>query len=237
MKWAQLTDTGLVRPLNEDSLCVVPELGLFAVADGMGGHMAGEIASTTALDVLQLELARKLQKGEHPETALVSAVQVANEKIYEMAGSNRQWSGMGTTITACLKSGEIVYLAQVGDSRAYLFRQELLTQLTEDHSLVYDLVKSGELTEEQAQQHPQRNVLTRALGTSPSLKVDLFRQKVVKGDLLLLCTDGLTGYLKPDELRQILKTSPDLDTAARALVKRALNYGGKDNITVILIEI
>ena len=134
---------------------------------------------------------------------------------------------MGTTVTACLISGEVVYLAQVGDSRAYLLRQEVLTQLTEDHSLVYDLVKSGELTEEQARQHPQRNVLTRALGTSPSLKVDLFRQKVVRGDLLLLCTDGLTGYLKPDELVQILKTSPDLDTAAHMLVKRALKLRWK----------
>ncbi|HBC92965.1 MAG TPA: Stp1/IreP family PP2C-type Ser/Thr phosphatase [Pelotomaculum sp.] len=236
MRWAQLTDRGLVRSLNEDSLCVSPEIGLFAVADGMGGHLAGEVASATALQMLEQDLSKRLQNGEFPQHALVNAVQGANRKIFELAGSNQQWAGMGTTLTACLKREEVIYIAQVGDSRAYLLRESRIVQLTEDHSLVRELVKNGELTEEQALQHPQRNVLTRALGTAPSLTVDLYLHKVGPGDLLLLCTDGLTGYLRPEEILFTVRTSPDLDTAVRVLVDKALGAGGKDNITVILLE-
>ncbi|TEB05735.1 Serine/threonine phosphatase stp [Pelotomaculum schinkii] len=236
MRWAQLTDRGLVRSLNEDSLCVSPEIGLFAVADGMGGHLAGEVASATALQMLEQDLGKRLQNGEFPQHALVNAVQGANRKIFELAGSNQQWAGMGTTLTACLKREEVIYIAQVGDSRAYLLREGRIAQLTEDHSLVRELVKNGGLTEEQALQHPQRNVLTRALGTAPSLTVDLYLHKVGPGDLLLLCTDGLTGHLRPEEIMFTVRTSPNLDTAARVLVDKALGAGGKDNITVILLE-
>lgn len=237
MRWAQLSDIGLVRALNEDSLCVLPKLGLFAVADGMGGHLAGEVASATALQMLEQELGKRLQDGELPEQALVGAVQEANRKVYELSSANQQWSGMGTTITALLKREEAVYIAQVGDSRAYLLHESLIEQLTEDHSLVRELVKNGELTEEQAMHHPQRNVLTRALGIAPSLNVDIYQQKVSPGDLLLLCTDGLTGYLSPAEIMLTVDNSTDLDTAARSLVDKALAAGGKDNITVILLEI
>lgn len=237
MRWAQLTDIGLVRSQNEDSLCVSPKLGLFAVADGMGGHLAGEVASATALEVLEQELGERLENGEFPEHALVGAVQEANRKVFELSNANQQWAGMGTTITACLKQGEVIYIAQVGDSRAYLIRESLIVQLTEDHSLVRELVKNGGLTEEEALQHPQRNVLTRALGAASSLNVDLYHQEVSPGDLLMLCTDGLTGYLCPDEIMQMISTSTDLATAARGLVDKALAAGGKDNITVILLEI
>lgn len=237
MRWAQLTDVGLVRSINEDSLCVSPELDLFAVADGMGGHLAGEVASATALQMLEQELGRRLQKREIPQQALVAAVQEANRKIFELSGKNQQWAGMGTTITACLKRGEVIYVAQVGDSRAYLLRESLIVQLTEDHSLVRELVKNGGLTEEQALQHPQRNVLTRALGTAPSVNVDLYHQVVGTGDLLLLCTDGLTRYLRPDEMMLTIRTSPNLDTAARGLVDKALGAGGADNISIVLLEI
>jgi protein phosphatase len=236
MRWARLTDIGLVRALNEDSLCVLPELGLFAVADGMGGHLAGEVASAKALQVLEQELGKRLQNGEFPERALVEAIQEANRKIFELASSNQQWAGMGTTITACLKQKEVIYIAQVGDSRAYLLRESQIVQLTEDHSLVRELVKNGGLTEEQALQHPQRNVLTRALGAAPSLNVDLYHNEVSPGDLVLLCTDGLTGYLLPDEIMPTIRSAPDLDTAVRGLVDKALAAGGKDNITVILLE-
>jgi protein phosphatase len=237
MRWAQLTDIGLVRALNEDSLCVSPKLGLFAVADGMGGHLAGEVASATALEVLEQELGKRLHNGEFPDHALVDAVQEANRKVFELSSANQQWSGMGTTITACLRRGEVFYIAQAGDSRAYLLRESLIVQLTEDHSLVRELVKNGGLTEEQALQHPQRNVLTRALGAAPSLNVDLFQHEVNPGDLLLLCTDGLTGYLSPDEIMLTIRTASELETAARSLVDKALAAGGKDNITVILLEI
>lgn len=237
MRWAKLTDIGLVRSLNEDSLCVLPEIGLFAVADGMGGHLAGEVASTTALQILQEELVKRLEEGENPRQAIINAVQVANRKIFELAGGNQQWAGMGTTITACLKRGEDIYIAQVGDSRAYLLRESLIWQLTEDHSLVRELVRNGGLTEEQALHHPQRNVLTRSLGTAPSLNVDIYHQEVGPGDLLLLCTDGLTSYIMPDEIKQIIHTAANLDRAVRGLVDKALGAGGKDNITVILLEI
>ncbi|MDD4238912.1 MAG: Stp1/IreP family PP2C-type Ser/Thr phosphatase [Desulfotomaculaceae bacterium] len=237
MRWAQITDIGLVRSLNEDSLCVSPEIGLFAVADGMGGHLAGEVASVTALQMLEQVLAKRLQKREGPEQALIAAVQEANRKIFELASRNQQWAGMGTTITACLKREKVIYIAQVGDSRAYLLRENLIVQLTEDHSLVRELVRNGGLTEEQALHHPQRNVLTRALGTAPSLNVDIYHHEISPGDLLLLCTDGLTGYLRPDEIMLTIRTSPDLDRAARSLVDKALGSGGKDNITVILLEI
>jgi serine/threonine protein phosphatase PrpC len=236
MRWTQLTDTGLVRSLNEDSLCVAPEIGLFAVADGMGGHLAGEVASATALQILEQELGRRLQQGELPEHALLAAVQESNRKIYELASRNQQWAGMGTTITACLKHRETIHIAQVGDSRAYLLHEGQILQLTEDHSLVRELVKNGGLTEEQALHHPQRNVLTRALGTNPFLNVDIYQHQVSPGDLLLLCTDGLTRYLRPDEIMLIINTSPDLDSAARNLVGKALDAGGKDNVTVILLE-
>jgi len=237
MRWAHLTDIGLVRSQNEDSLCVSPETGLFAVADGMGGHLAGEVASATALQILERELSKRLQQGESPDHALVNAVQEANRQVYELASGNQQWAGMGTTITACLKRGEFIYIAQVGDSRAYLLRESMIMQLTEDHSLVRELVKNGGLTEEQALHHPQRNVLTRALGTASSLNVDIFKRRVFTGDMLLLCTDGLTGYIRPEEILLTIRNSSDLDNAARNLVDKALSSGGKDNITVILLEI
>ncbi|MFA4884346.1 MAG: Stp1/IreP family PP2C-type Ser/Thr phosphatase [Desulfotomaculaceae bacterium] len=237
MKWSYITDTGLVRALNEDSLCLSPETGFFAVADGMGGHRAGEVASRMALQILQRELDKRLSRGEKPEDALVDSIKGANTSIYEKSAQNPEWAGMGTTITACLKLENEVLIGQVGDSRAYLLRGNGITRLTEDHSLVQEMVKNGGITEEEAFVHPQRNVLTRALGTGPFLEVDLYRVKVNPGDLLLLCTDGLTGYLRQDELFDTVSTAPDLDTAAGRLLKKAIQSGGADNITIILVEL
>lgn len=237
MKWAYITDTGLVRALNEDSLCLAPETGFFAVADGMGGHRAGEVASRMALQILKQELDRRLSRGERPEAALVDAIKGANSSIYEMSAQNLQWAGMGTTITACLKLDGEVLIGQVGDSRAYLLQRNGIAKLTEDHSLVQEMVINGGITEEQAFVHPQRNVLTRALGIGPSLEVDLYRVKVKPGELLLLCTDGLTGYLRQDELFHIISAAPDLDTAVGMLLKKAIQSGGADNITIILVEL
>ncbi len=236
MKWSYRTDTGLVRALNEDSLCLSPEKGFFAVADGMGGHRAGEVASSMALQVLQRELDQRLNRGEKPEEALVDAIKAANTSIYEKSAQNPEWAGMGTTITACLKLEQEIIIGQVGDSRAYLLQGKGINKLTVDHSLVQEMVKSGGITEEQAFVHPQRNVLTRALGTGPFLEVDLYRIKVNQGDLLLLCTDGLTGYLRQDELFDVVNNAPDLDTAVDRLLKKAIQSGGADNITIILVE-
>lgn len=237
MKWSYRTDTGLVRALNEDSLCLSPEKGFFAVADGMGGHRAGEVASSMALQVLQRELDQRLNRGEKPEEALVDSIKAANTSIYEKSAQNPEWAGMGTTITACLKLEQEIIIGQVGDSRAYLLQGKGINKLTVDHSLVQEMVKSGGITEEQAFVHPQRNVLTRALGTGPFLEVDLYRIKVNQGDLLLLCTDGLTGYLRQDELFDVVNNAPDLDTAVDRLLKKAIQSGGADNITIILVEL
>ena len=236
MRWAQVTDTGLIRALNEDSLCVSTDIGLFAVADGMGGHRAGEIASGMTLQLLERELGKRLKEGAKPENALIDSIKEANRTIFELSGQNPEYTGMGTTVTACLKQGEEIFVAQVGDSRAYFLRDDEIIRLTEDHSLVQELVKNGGITEEQAFAHPQRNVLTRALGTELSLVVDLYRVGVIPGDLLLLCTDGLTGYLRPDDLLFIIRSSPDLDAAAQNLLEKALQSGGADNITIVLIE-
>ncbi|HPU35879.1 MAG TPA: Stp1/IreP family PP2C-type Ser/Thr phosphatase [Bacillota bacterium] len=236
MRWAQISDTGLVRTTNEDSLCISPETGLFAVADGMGGHQAGEVASSMALRILERELGRELASGTPPEKALVKSVKEANRSIYEVASRNPEWAGMGTTVTACLKRGNELYVAQVGDSRAYLIRDGIITRLTEDHSLVQEMVKNGGLTEEQAFNHPQRNVLTRALGIGLSLEVDLYRFQVLPGNLILICTDGLTIYLRPEEILLTISNSPDLESSLQNLLDRALACGGSDNITMILLE-
>jgi protein phosphatase len=202
----------------------------------MGGHRAGEVASSVALRILERELGSRLAGGAPPEKALVDCVQEANRYIFEMSGHNPEWAGMGTTITACLKREQELFVAQVGDSRAYLLRDGVIARLTEDHSLVQELVKKGGITEEQAFTHPQRNVLTRALGTERSLKVDLYRAQVNPGDLILLCTDGLTVYLRPEELLLAISAAPDLDLAVQSLLARALACGGSDNITMILVE-
>lgn len=238
MRWAQVTDTGLVRTSNEDNLRVVPDLAFFAVADGMGGHRAGEVASGTALQVMERELIKRLGSGEEPGSALSKAVKEANRSILELSGRNPELAGMGTTITACLatRANELL-IGQVGDSRAYLIRGDGIVQLTEDHSLVQELVRNGGISEEQAFVHPQRNVLTRAVGTDYSLEVDLYRVGYRPGDLLLLCTDGLTGYLRPPDLLLTVRSAPDLEAAVQALLEKALRAGGNDNITIILVEL
>ncbi|MDD4334373.1 MAG: Stp1/IreP family PP2C-type Ser/Thr phosphatase [Desulfotomaculaceae bacterium] len=236
MKWASITDTGLVRDLNEDSYCISPENSFFAVADGMGGHRAGEVASQMALQLLKQALDRRLKGGEKPDRALVDSIKEANGAICRLSAGKPEWQGMGTTVTACLKRNGEILIGQVGDSRAYLLRGNHISQLTEDHSLVQELVKNGSITEEEAFTHPRKNVLTRAIGTGPFLEVDLYHCRVHPGDLLLLCTDGLTRYMRQEELLASVNSSPDLDTAVGDLLKEATGAGGADNITIILVE-
>ncbi len=236
MKWAYITDTGLVRASNEDSLCISPEDNFFAVADGMGGHRAGEVASKTALKLLKQELDRRFSVGEKAGQALVESFKEANRSIFEMSARNPEWQGMGTTVTACVKLDGEILIGQVGDSRAYLLRDNHISQLTEDHSLVQELLKSGSITEEEAFRHPRRNVLTRAVGTGLFLDVDLYRRNVLAGDRLLLCTDGLTRYIRQEELFLAVSLAPDLDSAVKDLLRKANTSGGADNITIILVE-
>jgi protein phosphatase len=236
MKWAYVTDTGLVRALNEDSLCISAQDSFFAVADGMGGHQAGEVASKFALRLLKSELDKRISSGEKADQALVKSIEEANRSLYEMSAKNPEWQGMGTTVTACLKQDEQILIGQVGDSRAYLLRDNAISQLTEDHSLVQELVRSGSITDEEAFMHPQRNILTRAIGIGLVLDVDLYRINILPGDQILLCTDGLTRYMRQDDLLMAVNAAPDLDTAVSDLMEKATQSGGADNITIILIE-
>lgn len=230
-----LSDVGLVRKDNEDNYLVSPERGLFVVADGMGGHVGGQVASTLAIQIID-ESVNPALKSIQPDQLLLSALEKANQEIYSR-GKQEQYFGMGTTVTAALFSEEQVHLAHIGDSRAYLLRDKELTLLTQDHSLVNELFQSGSLTLEEAKNHPQRHVLTRALGTDEKPQIDVFSMAVQAGDLLVLCTDGLYNHVPAEDILQvILEADLDLKKSVDNLVNLALERGGNDNITVALVQ-
>jgi protein phosphatase len=229
---AGLTDPGRVRRRNEDAFVSAPPL--FAVADGMGGAQAGEVASRLAAAAFHdYHEADALD----PEARLRSIIQEANRRIYARASTDPHASGMGTTITAALASGARVAVGHVGDSRAYLVRDGKLEQLTQDHSLVADLVRSGRLTPEEAEIHPQRSVITRALGTDSAVLVDSFSIEAKAGDVYLLCSDGLTTMLDEETVQRIVLETQDLQEVAKRLVEAANHNGGEDNVTVVLFAL
>ncbi|HSL63266.1 MAG TPA: Stp1/IreP family PP2C-type Ser/Thr phosphatase [Gaiellaceae bacterium] len=226
-----LSDTGRKRRRNEDAYVVRPPL--FAVADGMGGAQAGEVASRLAVEALAHGDADV--GGEERVTALI---QEANRRIYRHAGEDAATSGMGTTMTVALVEDGGVVIGHVGDSRAYLVRDGELRQLTDDHSLVGELIRSGKLTPDEAESHPQRSVITRALGSDPDVDVDTFTVEAQPGDVFLICSDGLTSMVGDEAiLRAVKEHHDDLDAAARELVRLANRGGGEDNITVVCFEI
>ena len=225
------TDVGRQRTANEDSLVVQPPL--FAVADGMGGAKAGEVASAVAVQAV--EGAR--ESGEPAEAQLAEIVRDANRRIYDLAVADESRRGMGTTLTLAKVHGDEVSLAHVGDSRAYRLRDGELSQLTRDHSLVAELERSGQITPEAAEHHPQRSIITRALGPEPDVEVDKYTLAGRDGDVFLICSDGLTSMISDDEVGSILRSASTLDEAADALVRAANQSGGKDNITVILFRL
>jgi protein phosphatase len=229
---AGFTDPGRKRRRNEDSYVIEPPL--FAVADGMGGAQAGEVASRLAAAAF-----REFHDADNldPEERLVAIVQEANRRIYERATGDAEVSGMGTTITAALVGDAGLAIGHVGDSRAYRLRGGQFEQLTDDHSLVADLVRSGRLTPEEADVHPQRSVITRALGTDPQVDVDTFTVPAESGDLFLLCSDGLTTMVDDGEIRDLVTSAKDLDQAGKGLVKAANRAGGEDNVTVVLFRV
>jgi protein phosphatase len=228
---ASITDTGRRRRHNEDAFVCEPPL--FAVADGMGGAQAGELASGLAAAALRDDTNRS--GGEERVDELI---QQANRRVYERQTQDSSASGMGTTITVALVEDGRVAIGHVGDSRAYLIRDRRLEQLTEDHSLVAELVRSGKLSPEEADTHPQRSVITRALGTDPDVDVDTFSVETRPGDLFLLCSDGLTAMVDDNTiLREVERNRSDLQSAAKALVRAANKGGGDDNITVVFFEI
>jgi serine/threonine protein phosphatase PrpC len=227
---AGLTDPGMTRATNEDAVLVEPPL--YAVADGMGGHRAGEIASRVALEELLAAA-----PGRYDAKALGRAVRAANRGVIAAAEKSRTRAGMGTTLTAAMVDAGRIAIAHVGDSRAYLLRGGRLERLTDDHSMVADLVRAGSLTEEEARFHPQRSVITRALGSDPNMLADVFEVEGESGDRLLLATDGLTGMLADDYISDILEAETDPERAVRALVDAANRAGGYDNISVVVVDI
>lgn len=222
------TDTGRQRRGNEDASYADPPL--FVVADGMGGARAGEVASRIAVEMFE----QGLPAEGTPERRLSTVVQNANREIYALSRSEREREGMGTTLTAAYLDDDHVAIAHVGDSRAYLFRAGELVRLTQDHSLVDELVKAGKLTEEQALEHPQRSIITRALGPEPDVTVDTWSYPARAGDVLLLCSDGLTSMISDAHIREILAAASSLQAAADTLIDDANEAGGRDNITVVL---
>ncbi len=224
------TDVGRVRDHNEDAYLVDDELGLVAVADGMGGHQAGEVASATALEALRAAI----RSGEGIRDAVTSA----NDAVYDKSTTDERLRGMGTTLTAgTLAAGGTLLLGHVGDSRAYLLHDGELDRLTTDHSLVEELIRAGELTEAEAEADPRRSMITRALGIEPDVEVDLYPVQMESGDRILLCSDGLTGMVSEDELDEVLREEPNPTSAARRLVAAANAAGGIDNITVVVIDV
>src|SRR5271163_4678025 len=225
------TDTGRQRRANEDS--VLARSPLFVVADGMGGAQAGEVASRIAVDSFD----PGLQDPSEPELALATLAQAANARIHELSHANAEQAGMGTTLTAAYVGEEEVAIAHVGDSRAYCLRAGQLLRLTDDHSLVDELMRQGRLTPEEAVEHPQRSVITRALGPEDAVDVDTRSFRARAGDVYLLCSDGLTTMLGEAELLAVLLAHPRLSDAGEALIAAANHAGGRDNITVVLLRL
>jgi protein phosphatase len=225
------TDTGRQRRANEDSL--LARAPLFVVADGMGGAQAGEVASKIAVEAFQ----NGLEDSSRPEQALASLARVANSRIHELSHSHAEQAGMGTTLTAVYVGERDVSIAHVGDSRAYRLRDGELLRLTEDHSLVDELLRQGRLTPEEAIEHPQRSVITRALGPEGAVEVDTRSYAARDGDVYLLCSDGLTTMVPEDRLTEVLLAHAQLRDAGEALIATANEAGGRDNITVLLLRL
>ena len=230
--YAVASDTGRRRRRNEDNYVVAPPL--FAVADGMGGAQAGEVASQLAASALEAGSS----DGREGVDRIDALIQEANRRIFDRASTDPTASGMGTTMTVALVDGMTVAIGHVGDSRAYLVRGEQMEQLTEDHSLVNELLKSGRLSEEEAQIHPQRSVITRAVGTDPDVDVDVFTIEAEDGDVFLICSDGLSDMVEDEEILEVVhEHRDDLDQAVKALVAAANRGGGEDNITAVAFRI
>ena len=242
VRFSSRSDRGRIRPGNEDALLADGETGLFAVADGMGGHAAGEVASRVAIEALR-SAARiaPVETGPSASTSarkwLASSVEAANRAVYEAARADPRLGGMGTTLTALYIRPPIACYAHVGDSRMYRLRGGRLQQITRDHTWVQEQVDAGLLSPAQAAVHPQRSVLTRAVGISDAVAVDSADLDVGPGDLFLLASDGLTGMLPDDQIAAVLMNGTSLDGIADDLIREANARGGVDNITVVLVRL
>lgn len=240
------TDVGRKRAHNEDNYAILGEYGLYLVADGMGGHASGEVASQLAVDTMREFFATtqddpdktwpyKMDRSRgYEENRLVTGIKLSNLRIYEAARQNPGQRGMGTTIVAMCVTMEGMYLAHVGDSRIYRLRDGVLEQLTEDHSLLNDYKKMKQLTDEEVQNFPHKNVIVRALGMKDTVKVDTRFEHPRPGDVVVMCSDGLAGPVSDADIREIMLRHSDLAQAAAALINRANENGGPDNVTCVL---
>ncbi len=232
------TDAGKVRSNNQDAHYV--NYPLFIIADGMGGHKAGEVASSMAVDIISSDFINNpidiTYDDEYIVAKIRNSIYKANEEIYNNSIKDYDYSGMGTTVTLAYIVENKVFIGHVGDSRAYIYRNDELSQITEDHSLVEQLIKNGSISKEEARYHPQRNIITRAVGTSEDIEVDVTIISKNNGDILLLSTDGLTNMVEDSEIETIIKLYDDVQTICDELVKLSNDKGGYDNITVIAIK-
>ena len=243
------SDTGLKRPHNEDRFVADPALGLYVVCDGMGGGNAGEVASTLAVDAIQAHLAEAARHADlplngpcdatvsAPANRLASAIRAANSVVHRESWNRPDYAGMGTTVVAVLLYEDVLAIAHVGDSRLYLVRNGTIQALTTDHSWVAEQILKGLLTEEEAQRSPRRNVVTKALGVASSVDVELTEIPVTSGDMLLLCSDGLTRSVPPKDILHILTGSEDLPRMSDRLIVMANEAGGDDNTTVVIVAL
>ncbi|MHB1846033.1 MAG: Stp1/IreP family PP2C-type Ser/Thr phosphatase [Deltaproteobacteria bacterium] len=246
---AGTTHVGMKRNHNEDNYLLLPEQRLFVVADGMGGHSSGEVASKIAVDELAGFFDRtgrdedatwpyKLDRTRtYEENRLITGIKLANLRIFERAQLEARYKGMGTTIVTVHFSKDQIHVGHVGDSRVYRFRSGVLTQLTEDHSLLNDYIKAKKLTPEEIEKFPHKNVIVRALGMKDSVQVDVSCQQPVAGDVFLLCSDGLSGMVPDPKITEILSATSDLEKAAAQLIDAANANGGVDNVTVVLARV
>ena len=243
------SDVGLKRPNNEDCFAVDPTIGLYVVCDGMGGGNAGEVASRMAIDTIIAHVNNTVHGSTHPAIGLfdanyspvtnqlASAIRLANERIHQASWNTPKYAGMGTTVIAARLSEHSLSVAHVGDSRLYLIRERTIQALTHDHSWVAEQVVRGYMTEEEAEQSPKRNIVTRALGVESTVDIDLAEIPVLSGDLLLLCSDGLTRGVRAGEILHTLSLDIDLNQKTDRLVSLANQAGGEDNVTVLLVSL
>jgi len=243
------TNVGMKRSHNEDSFAVIEDDHLYVVADGMGGHASGEVASKMAIDTLreffqatsadpEATWPYKMDKSRgYEENRLITSVKLANLRIYENAQRDPKLRGMGTTLVGILVIDEGVLIAHVGDSRAYRLRDGQMEQLTEDHSLLNDYIKMKKLSEEEIKNFPHKNVIVRALGMKESVKVDTMLDPPKPGDVYILCSDGLSGPVTDDEIREIVTSTQDMKEACNTLIERANTNGGPDNITAVIAKV
>lgn len=236
------TDIGKIRDNNQDAYYISQKEDrfLFIIADGMGGHKAGETASNMAIDIISNSLKDLLENlvigDKEIQDKIKNAIYEANNKIYIKSMEDEEFSGMGTTVTLAYVTDKNIFIGHAGDSRAYVLKNDILSQITNDHSLVEELIRNGSISKEEARHHPQRNIITRAVGTSNEIETDLIVRPKNKDEILLLCTDGLTNMLDDDEIKDTLIINKDIQKACEELIKLSNDKGGFDNITILAVK-